>query len=131
MGSLDSTASAVATAVAAGWPDGDVVRLLVSCIHDFDTIDDRFAQEEFLREPRLTGDPGWDAALAALAIHLARRAGLSRTPDWTRTPERYTRNFRWIGLAADSGLKAYVFQRTPVYFKSRGVMLNVANLESV
>ena len=54
-----------------------------------------------------------------------------RTPDWTRTPERYSPTFRWIGLPPGSELKAYAFQRAPIYFKARGVMLNSANLESV
>jgi hypothetical protein len=66
-----------------------------------------------------------------LAVHLTRAAHFDRTPDWTTRPERYSPTFRWIGLAPESGLKAYVFQRTPIYFKARGVMLDAANLVSV
>ena len=36
-----------------------------------------------------------------------------------------------IGLSPDSEMKAYVFQRTTIYFKSRGVMIDAANLASV
>ena len=131
MGSLDATAEQITTALADDWSDSDLVRLLAEAVHEFETIGDPVRQEMFLAEPRPTGDVAWDAALAALAVHLVRLAGFGRTPDWTRKPERYTRDFRSIGLTDDSDLKAFVFQRTPFYFKARGVMLNEANLESV
>lgn len=131
MGSLDATAEQMTTALADDWSDPDLVRLLVEAIHEFELIGDPESRDVFLAEPRLTGDGTWDAALAALAVHLVRLAGIERAPDWTRKPERYSRDFRWIGLADDSDLKAFVFQRTPFYFKARGVMLNEANLESV
>lgn len=131
MSSLDDTAVNVAEALSADWPDADLVRLLADAVHEFELLDDPVQKSAFLAEPRLTGDVGWDAALAGLAVHLARMAHFDRTPDWTRRPERYSPTLRWIGLAPGSGLQAYVFQRTPIYFKARGVMLNEVNLVSV
>ena len=131
MSSLDVTAQHIREGLLAGWPDQDLVRLLAEAVHDFECIDQTDERWQFLEEPRLTGDVAWDAAIAALAVHLCRMAHFDRTPDWTRTPERYSPTFRWIGLPPGSELKAYVFQRTPIYFKARGVMLNSANLVSV
>lgn len=131
MSSLDATAEQVREGLLADWPDQDLVRLLADAVHAFECIDDHAERCQFLEEPRLTGDVGWDAALAALAVHLCRMAHFDRTPDWTRRPERYSPTFRWIGLPPGSELKAFVFQRTPIYFKARGVMLNSANLVSV
>ena len=47
------------------------------------------------------------------------------------SPSTYAELRTWIGLADDSRLQAYVYQRTPAYFKARGVILNEANLVSV
>jgi hypothetical protein len=131
MASLDAAAAGIATALAEEWSEGDMVRLLAEAVHEFELLegeDDRIA---YLAEPRTTGDIGWDAALAALAVHLVRLAGMTRTPDWTRDSGRYSPEIRWIGLPDGSDMQAFVFQRTPVYFKARGVMLNEANLVSV
>lgn len=131
MAGLDSSARELSRALAEGWPDSDRVRVLAQAVEDFQRLDDDQARHAFLAEPRLTGDVVWDAALAALAVHLCRMAGITKTPAWTRRPERYSPRFAWIGLSANSTLQAYVFQRTPAYFKARGVMLNEANLVSV
>lgn len=130
--SLDVLAVGIRSGLSDGWPDADLVRLVADAIHESALVESVDAQWDYLaREPRLTGDTGWDAALAGLAVHLARMAAFDRTPPWTRHADRYSPTFRWIGLAPDSEMKAYVFQRTPIYFKSRGVMIDVANLVSV
>lgn len=131
MTSLDAAATELARGRGQGWPASDMVRVMAQAVSDFDELDDDSAREAFLDEPSLTGDVVWDAALAALAVHLCRRARCESTPDWTRAPERYSTRITWIGLPEGSGLEAYVYQRTPAYFKARGVMLNADNLESV
>lgn len=129
--SLDATAVTMRRAVGEGWPDSDFVRLLAQAVEDFDHCDAGEERDRFLAEPQLTGSDVWDAALAALAVHLCRREGRDVTPAWTREPCRFTSRMAWIGLPPGSALQAYVFQRTPAYFKGRGVMLNVQNLASV
>lgn len=131
MASLDSYACEISAGIVADWSSADLVRLMAQAVEDFQRLESRDEQERFLAEPRTTGDITWDAALAALAIHLCRLAQWETTPDWTRNPSRYAPNFCWIGLAPDSTMKAYVFQRTPAYFKARGVILDEANLASV
>ncbi len=112
------------------WPDTDLVRLMAQAVEDFQRCAPE-QRENFLQEPRLTGDIRWDAALAALAVHMCRLANMDRTPAWTRASDRFNPGFFWVGLGQDTTLQAYVFQRTPAYFKGRGIMLNAANLESV
>lgn len=131
MTSLDSAAVEIARGVGSGWPDSDLVRVLAQAVTDFSALTTRAEQEAFLRRPRLTGSSVWDAALAGLAVHLCRQASWDRTLGWTREPDRYVTRLAWIGLADDSALQAFVFQRTPAYFKARGVMLNADNLVSV
>lgn len=131
MSSLDSLAQALADGLGAGWPDTDLVRLLADAVHEFELLDGEHARVEYLAEPRSTGSRTWDAVMAALAVHLVRMAGLDRVPTWTLDPSRYSPQIAWLGLPPDSGMQAYVFQRTPIYFKARGIMLNEANLESV
>ena len=132
MWSLDTLAEQIQAGVSEGWPDADLVRLIADSIHEFELLhpaEDRW--DLLAREPRSTGDRGWDAALAGLAVHLTRLAALETTPSWTRDVSRYSPEFRWIGLPSDSAMKAYVFQRTPIYFKSRGIMIDAANLVSL
>lgn len=131
MPSLDSAAHELARGVQAQWPESDLVRVLAQAVTDFSQTRTHDEQAAFLDRPSPTGDPVWDAALAALAVHLCRQASWERVPDWTREPDRYVTRLAWIGLPPDSDLQAYVFQRTPAYFKARGIMLNVENLVSV
>lgn len=132
MSSLDAVSQRLCVGLRDGWPDPDLVRLIADAIHNFELLEsDEDRWDYIAHEPPLTGDAGWDAALAGLGVHLARLSAFEQTPDWTRDPGRYSPTFRWIGLPPDSEMKAYVFQRTPIYFKSRGVMIDVANLVSV
>lgn len=132
MTSLDVLAEHIRVGLRDGWSDSDLVRLIADAIHEFELIEPAAERWGYLEhEPRTTGDAGWDAAVAGLAVHLTRSAGFDRTPAWSRDASRYSPVFRWIGLTPDSDMKAYVFQRTPIYFKSRGVMIDAANLVSV
>lgn len=132
MSSLDILAEQIIVGLRENWSDSDLVRLIVDAIHEFELIESPIHRWDYLvREPQPTGDPGWDAVLAGLAVHMVRLSTLDRTPEWTRDSRRYSPTFRWIGLTPDSKMKAYIFQRTPIYFKSRGVMIDAANLASV
>lgn len=131
MQGLGATACSIGRGLAEGWSSADLVRLMAQAVTDFDALPDRASREAFISEPELIGDAAWDAAIAALAVHLCRRGGFERTPDWTRTSERYNPRITWLSLPPDSTLQAFVYQRTPIYFKARGVMLDEANLVSV
>lgn len=131
MNTLDACAQEITRGLEEGWPDSDMVRLMAQVVEEFQRTTDSEQRQQILWEPRLTGDMRWDAALAALALHLCRLAGFARTPDWTRAGNRFSPGLFWVGLGQDSALQAHVLQRTPAYFKGRGVMLNEANLVSV
>lgn len=131
MQGLQATARSLGRGLAEGWPPADLVRLLAQAVDDFDALPDQASREAFVAEPALIGDAAWDAAMAALAVHLCLRGGFGRTPDWTRASERYNSRIAWLTLPPDSTMQAFVYQRTPIYFKARGVMLDEANLVSV
>jgi hypothetical protein len=131
MSGLDATARAIGRGLASDWSTSDLVRLMAQAVADFTALPDEASRESFVAEPGLVGDQAWDAALAALAVHLCRLGGLPRTPEWTRASERYCPRITWLTLPPDSTLQAFVMQRTPIYFKARGVMLDEANLVSV
>lgn len=131
MQGLGSTARSIGRGLTEGWPSADLVRLLAQAVTDFDALPDHASREAFISEPELIGDTAWDAAMAALAVHLCQRGGFDRSPDWTRASERYNPSIAWLSLPPDSTLQAFVYQRTPIYFKARGVMLDEANLVSV
>lgn len=113
-------------------PWQDTLRLIIAASDDFASLKHDSERAFFLSEPSTTCDARYDAFLAALAVHLCRVAGLSRTPDWTRDANRYLPRFWWYGAAEEvTGLRAYAWQRTPSCFRSRGVVFNIDNLASV
>lgn len=128
---LAATSVSVANALARNANDDDLLRLVIQAADNFSSLDNDEARAEFLREPAPTGDPRYDALLAGLAVFLVQRAGLPTTPDWTRDECRFLQRMWWVGLPQDSGRRAFVLQRTPAYFKARGVMFNTDNLASL
>ncbi|MDQ1248133.1 MAG: hypothetical protein QG597_2505 [Actinomycetota bacterium] len=113
-------------------PWQDTLRLIIAASDDFASLTRDSERAFFLQEPSTTSDARYDAFLAALAVHLCRGAGLSRTPDWTRDADRYLPSFWWYGAAEEgTGLRAYAWQRTPSCFRARGVVFNIDNLASV
>lgn len=82
----------------------------------------------FRDPPPGTGDSGVDAALAALAEHLARRDGW-QAPDWTLDERRYAEPWWFV-----SGVRAWhalALVESPLAFRKRGVFLTASALERV
>jgi hypothetical protein len=131
MQGLEATAHAIGRGLAEEWSSADLVRLMAQAVADFEALPDDASRVAFVAEPALIGNEAWDAAIAALAVHLCRRGGFDRTPEWTRAGERYSTRIAWLTLPPESTMQAFVYQRTPVYFKARGVMLDEANLVSI
>jgi hypothetical protein len=82
----------------------------------------------FAEEPPLTGDSGVDAALAALAEHLARQDGW-RPPRWALDESRYAEP--WWFVADVKAWEALAIQESPLAFRKRGVFITAAALERV
>lgn len=78
--------------------------------------------------PGHTGDSRIDAALAALAEHLARRDGW-RTPTWASDPARYAEP--WWFVAGVPALEATALQQSPLAFHKRGIFITEAGLRRV
>lgn len=82
----------------------------------------------FGQEPASTSSPEVDAALAALAEHLARRDGWP-VPRWAREPARYTT--RWWFVTPLRGMHATALQQSPPSFRTRGVFITADALSRV
>jgi hypothetical protein len=82
----------------------------------------------FQGAPPPTGDSGVDAAIAALAEHLARRDGW-RPPAWSFDERRYAEPWWFV-----SGVRAWhaiALVESPLAFRKRGVFLTSSALERV
>ena len=82
----------------------------------------------FEAEPPLTGDDWVDAALAALAEHLARREGW-RVPAWSRQQLRSTLD--WWFVDDLPALQAFALRESPLSFRKRGVFVGDGGLHRV
>jgi hypothetical protein len=79
-------------------------------------------------EPPSTGDVRVDAALAALAEHLARRDGWS-APTWTRESRREAEP--WWFVTDLRGMHPRALVESPLSFRRRGVFITRGALERV
>ena len=86
------------------------------------------AASGFDSEPELTGDDRVDAAIAALAEHLARRDGW-RVPDWARQEQRSTLD--WWFVDDLPALQAFALRESPLSFRKRGVFIGDGGLQRV
>jgi hypothetical protein len=86
------------------------------------------AQQMWAGEPSSTGDARVDAALAALAEHLARRDGWA-VPRWARDPVREA--MPWWFVTELRGLHPRALVESPSSFRRRGVFITSDALERV
>lgn len=77
------------------------------------------------QEPRTTGDPRFDALLAAAAERLCARYNLPG-PPWTDMPARYLPRAWWVSDLPSAKLLAIKW--TPASFVRRGIYLDVHDL---
>lgn len=87
------------------------------------------ATQIFVPYPGLTGDRGFDAALAALAQHFSVRDGWE-TPLWVFEPERETVAKPWVVPLLPSAIKE-ALEHSPQAFKDHGVFITRLALFSV
>jgi hypothetical protein len=132
---LDGEAAAALAVdlLASGEPLVDVWRFcLLQLMDDYDqelrVAGAGSASARFEKEPPATGSAGVDAALAALAEHLARRDGWP-VPGWARKPGRYAA--RWWFVTPLQGLHATALQESPASFRTRGVFVTAGALSRV
>ena len=74
--------------VEAGWPEGDIGRMIIHGLPRwFHALTAARQREALGREPRTTGTK-WDALLAAMVEHLAELHG-HPVPEWVNEPQRF------------------------------------------
>jgi transcriptional regulator with XRE-family HTH domain len=71
-------------------------------------------------EPASTGDPRFDAALAATAEFFASESGIE-LPDWVDEPHRFVEP--WWFVASRPAFHAYTLAHTPAVFARHGVFM--------
>jgi transcriptional regulator with XRE-family HTH domain len=71
-------------------------------------------------EPASTGDPRFDAALAATAELFAAESGID-VPDWVDGPDRFVEP--WWFVASRPAFHAYALAHTPAVFARHGVFI--------
>lgn len=103
---------------------------IVQLLADYDGArrQDEPAEDLFAGVPVRTADSRVDAALAALAEHLARRDGWL-PPTWAYDSARYAEP--WWFVAGVVSLEATAVQQSPLAFRKRGVFLTEAGLTRV
>lgn len=86
------------------------------------------------REPERTGDPRFDALIAAVCERAAHRFGVP-APGWTAAPSRFLEVW-WFPVEditghLPAGLACYAFASSPPEFAVRGIFIDPGTLESV
>lgn len=105
-----------------------VLQLLDDYEHDLRRSGADVARRRFSAEPERTESPQVDAALAALAEHLARRDGWP-VPRWAQHPARYAST--WWFVTPLAGMHATALQQSPAAFRKRGVFITADGLSRV
>lgn len=80
------------------------------------------------REPATTGDPRWDALVAATVEHLCYHGGID-VPAWALAPQRFLDRM-WF-VSPYRSVHASAFVATPAAFANRGVFVHLDSLQSV
>jgi transcriptional regulator with XRE-family HTH domain len=129
---LASTALHLPEELRTGASETDMLHVIIQASDDFPNLTSPVECRLFLAEPGTTGDRGYDALLASLAVHLCREAGVESTPARTRAPSRYLEAIWWFGRSrAVPGIRALTLRDAIPSMRARGVMFSRRNLESV
>jgi hypothetical protein len=122
------TAGSIARAIRLELEDGDTtfaLRLIGQAVAELRSLHDAAELASFLAPPPSTGDPRWDALLAAVVARECRLRDLPR-PMWTRVPPLPS---FWFP-DDDPILNARTMQRTPLDLRNKGIWLDGRALET-
>lgn len=121
-----ATAAALRHGLRHDWSTADLLRLVREMRSNAALVTAPADVAAFFAEPSTTGDPRWDAMLAASVEDLRLRRGID-PPVWTRG--HALRAFWFVG--SSRSLDAHAFAHTPISMQVRGVMVDPADLEAV
>lgn len=102
-----------------------ILQLLDDYSHDLARDGASVASQRFSREPAPTSSVEVDAALAALAEHLARRDDWP-LPSWARKSGRYSA--KWWFVTPLRGMHPTALQESPPSFRTRGIFITAGAL---
>jgi hypothetical protein len=126
---LGSLADVVRAELRTTRPDQNfLLRMVAQAISDYRVLTTGNDWDRFLARPTTTGDRRWDAMLAAVAEHEARRS-MHPIPDWV-----YDNSYvlsPWWFLSPTETLRAYSLQHSAPEFAIRNIFIDAASLESV
>ena len=128
--SARETAAAVARALQDQRRDRDerAFRAIFQLIDDFRSVDPDL-QEDLVREsPDETGDPRFDAFLAATVEHLTFHAGIS-APAWARGRDAVLPSFWFPSPFSSTHARALI--ESPAAFRRRGIFIENSDLHRV
>jgi hypothetical protein len=120
------SAARVARRALAGEPFDLAVRELLDELKLLQTDTQR--ERALAEEPPGTGDPRYDAYLAAIAEHFSLRFGLPR-PAWTTDQSRFLDRFYFKSDVP--GFRAVAIVQSPAAFRRRGIFIAAGALERV
>lgn len=126
LSTVPATAAALRRGLRAGWSTAELLRVVRQIRSDATHIESAADRAAFYAEPSTTGDPRWDALLAAVVeeAHLLRG---EPAPAWTAG--HALRSF-WF-VPDNPSLHAYAFAHSPMPMQVRGIMIDPADLEAV
>jgi hypothetical protein len=102
-----------------------IIQLLDDYSHDLARAGTSVASQRFGREPPPTRSVEVDAALAALAEHVARRDNWP-VPPWAQKPGRYSAE--WWFVTPLRGMHPTALQESPPSFRTRGIFITAGAL---
>jgi transcriptional regulator with XRE-family HTH domain len=117
--SLAELSSTISEDLAVG-DEPNAIRLLFGFADDFRGSSRPGRIALVAAEPALTGDPRFDAALAATAEFFAGESGIA-PPDWADRPDRFVEP--WWFVASRPAFHAYTLAHTPAVFARHGVFI--------
>jgi transcriptional regulator with XRE-family HTH domain len=126
---IDDTARLIAEALrdpAEGEPTAR--RLVLDLLDRLNSATDGVMMAMVAGRPRGTGDPRFDAYLAALTEHLCVGRDLV-PPPWVHDPDRFLR--RWWFMSGFKSLHAAALVESPISFARRGVFITDGALKRV
>ncbi len=125
---IPATAAAIRADVRSGQAStSDTLRYVRETINNASfVVDNDLDRAAFFAEPSTTGDQRWDALLAGVVDHLARRHQFE-PPTWTAS--RSVIPFWFVG--STPALHAYAYAHSPAPLANRGVFIDPSDLESV
>ncbi len=119
-------AAAIRGGIRHAWTSRDLLRVVREQRSNAKWVSHPIDQRVFFARPSTTGDPRWDALLAASSEEMAIQRHVP-IPDWTKGVRLEN---TWY-VTDDPAFNDYLLTHSPPPFRSRGVMIDPGALESV